>query len=123
MTDFTLQYRRDDGTFVVVLANGWPYHVVQSDPLYAQVSAAAEGVELPPEPEPESQPTPTRQVEKAVIMSRITDDQLKQAMELMTLRQQERWRMPGYPKLNVDDPELLALLTAIGADPDTVLAP
>lgn len=49
--DWDLRHRRSDGTFVVV-HNGYLYHVVQSDPIYAAVAAAAEGVELPPEPPP-----------------------------------------------------------------------
>jgi hypothetical protein len=62
------------------------------------------------------------QIEKATILSRLTDEQLEQAISLMTVRQQERWRMPGYPMINVDDPELLAMLQAVGADPEVVLA-
>jgi hypothetical protein len=52
---WTLLHRRDDGSFVIEL-NGYPYHVIQSDALFAGVSAAAEGVGLPPEPMPEPLP-------------------------------------------------------------------
>jgi hypothetical protein len=30
--------------------------------------------------------------------------------------------MPGYPMINIDDPELLAMLQAVGADPEVILA-
>jgi hypothetical protein len=46
-----LLHRRDDGTFVIRL-NGNPYHVTHDDPLYPEVAAAAEGVDLPPETVP-----------------------------------------------------------------------
>lgn len=51
MTAWTLLHRRDDGTYVIEL-NGLPYHVTLDDPLYVEVAASAEGVELPPEPGP-----------------------------------------------------------------------
>lgn len=53
--DWTLLHRRDDGSFVVE-RNGWPYHVTADDPLFPDVAAAAEGVDLPPEPQPEPPP-------------------------------------------------------------------
>jgi hypothetical protein len=65
---------------------------------------------------------PTRQIEKTTIIARLTDDQLEAALGLMTTRQKELWRAPGYPAINVDDAELLAVLQAIGADAVTVLA-
>lgn len=52
-----LLHRREDGTFVIRL-NGYPYHVVQDDPLFPAVSAAAEGMDLPPEPVPQSHGMP-----------------------------------------------------------------
>ena len=58
-----LMHARPDGTFVIRLPNGWPYHVVQDDPLFPEVAAAAEGVDLPPEPMPEplaAPPEPTK---------------------------------------------------------------
>ena len=53
---WTIKHRRDDGSFVIELANGWPYHVVNGDDLFAAVSAAAEGQVFPPEPPPEPPP-------------------------------------------------------------------
>jgi hypothetical protein len=52
---WTLQHARPDGTFVV-LRDGLPYHVIPGDPIFAEVEAAAQGVELPPEPQPEPPP-------------------------------------------------------------------
>lgn len=57
--EFSLLHRRDDGTFVIGIrdprpgqADVVPYHVIPSDPIWDEVSAAAEGVDLPPEPPP-----------------------------------------------------------------------
>lgn len=72
-----------------------------------------------PDPEPEA---PRRMIAKALILERLTDEQLSSALSLMTVRQKERWRMPGKPLIYADDAELLALLTAIGADHAVVLA-
>lgn len=58
---WTLKHRRDDGTFVIIL-NGYPYHVVQNDPLFADVAAASEGADL----EPEMSPTPTPPAQPSV---------------------------------------------------------
>jgi hypothetical protein len=77
---WTLLHRRDDGTFVILL-NGHPYHVIDSDPLFAEVAAAAEGVNLPPEPQPEPPPPPVitltnRQLFAALAMTgMITQDE------------------------------------------------
>ena len=55
MMPWTLMHRRNDGSLVIE-RNGLPYHVTQRDPLFAEVSAAADGVTLPDEPGP---PIPT----------------------------------------------------------------
>lgn len=49
-------FKRPDGTFVI-RRNGYPYHVVPSDPLFATAQAA--GANAPFEPAPE--PIPARQ--------------------------------------------------------------
>jgi hypothetical protein len=49
-----MQFRRPDGTFVAIV-RGMPYHVVESDPLFATVDAS-EIAALPLEPEPEPEP-------------------------------------------------------------------
>lgn len=71
--------------------------------------------------EPDPEPV-RRTIEKSTIIDRLTDAQLDQALSIMTTRQKERWRMPGHPVVYVDDPEVLGLLQAIGADPAVVLA-
>lgn len=63
-----------------------------------------------------------RLIDKDIILSRITDEQLEAAMNLMTTRQKEQWRVPSKPYIYVDDANLLGLLKAIGADPEVVLA-
>lgn len=67
--------------------------------------------------------TPARIIGKSVILSRLTNAQLAQAFTTMTERQREIWRSGDQPTLPVDNPQLLALLQAIGADPNVVLAP
>ncbi len=71
----------------------------------------------------EDAPVERRLVEKTLILDRITDAQLDAALAAMTPRQKERWRAPGHPEVYADDPETVALLIAIGADPEIVLAP
>lgn len=69
-------------------------------------------------------PPPSRRIiSKAAILDRLTDEQLAAAIGLMSQRQREKWRMPGSPGIYVDDPELLAVIAAIGADAEVVLAP
>lgn len=66
---------------------------------------------------------PKRTVPKSVIVSRLTDKQLTAIRGLLTVRQEERWRAPNYPAVNHDDPDTIAVLRAVGADPDVILAP
>lgn len=66
---------------------------------------------------------PRREVPKWLIVSRLTDQQLEDAFALMSLRQVERWRAAAFPNIHADDPEMLAILSAVGADAETVLAP
>lgn len=61
-------------------------------------------------------------IAKSLILDRLTDAQLAAALTVMTERQKEKWRMPGTPNVYVDDPDLLAVLQAISADPAVVLA-
>lgn len=64
-------HRRADGTFVIKYA-GLPYHVIPSDPMFAGVAAAAEGVELPPEPAIIAQAsTPVPQPTRAELMAQL----------------------------------------------------
>lgn len=72
--------------------------------------------------EVEDIPTQRREIAKWLIVSRLTDEQLEHAFSLMSLRQVERWRAAAFPDIYVDDPEMIAILAAIGADADAVLA-
>lgn len=67
-------HRRDDGSFVIQ-HNGHPYHVTLDDPLFPAVAAAAEGVELPPEPAPPAPaaPAPAPQPTRAELMARLAE--------------------------------------------------
>lgn len=69
---------------------------------------------------PETEPV-RRMVPKWLIVARLTDEQLEKAIGVMTLRQQERWRAAAFPDVYADDPEMLKILTYVGADPETVL--
>ena len=73
-------------------------------------------------PDPYVPSVERRLVPKSLIISRVTDSQLEDVLALMTVRQMERWRAPDQPCVYADDPEVLALLNAIGADTDVVLA-
>lgn len=68
-------------------------------------------------------PAPERLVAKAVVISRLTGDQLNAALALLLRdgRLFARWTN-GRDVLDANDPDVLALLQAIGADPEKVLA-
>ncbi len=68
-------------------------------------------------------PVERRLVPKSLVIARLTDAQLEAALALMTPRQRERWRASDKPAVFADDPETVALLAAIGADAETILAP
>lgn len=72
MADFALMHRRPDGTFVINL-RGMPYHVIPADALFTDVAAAAEGVELPPDPVPPAppEPAPARAPTRAELSARL----------------------------------------------------
>lgn len=71
----------------------------------------------------EDPPPVRRKILKSLVLERLTDAQIDQAISIMTNRQRERWRMPGHPDVDVEDAELLGMLQAVGADPAAVLAP
>lgn len=79
------------------------------------------GIEVETISDPEPEPV-RRLVPKSVIIDRLTDAQVEQAVGLMTQKQRERWRSPDKPRVYFDDPETLAVLQAIGADPSVVMA-
>lgn len=68
-------------------------------------------------------PDERRSIRKETILARITDQQLELAISMMSQRQKERWRMPGRATVYVDDPDTVAIIKAVGADPAVVLAP
>lgn len=69
---------------------------------------------------------PQRLVSKSVIISRLTAvgkiGAARKALETDDARY-ARWWAPDRPAINCDDPEAIALLKAIGADPSEILAP
>lgn len=69
----------------------------------------------------ETMPMPRRMVRKSTIIARLTDQQLEDAMSILSLRQAERWRAPDQPAIYFDDPDMVAVLTAIGADVGVVM--
>jgi hypothetical protein len=76
----------------------------------------------PPAPEP-----PRATVLKSVIISRLTDEQLAMVSAAFAqpenLRLRERWYAPDRPTVYCDDPDAIAMVLAIGADPEVILAP
>lgn len=71
-------------------------------------------------------PPPKRQVAKTVIQQRLDDAKLLGAAMTALMARPEafaRWLNQKFPAVDFDDPEALALLEAIGADPDVVMAP
>jgi hypothetical protein len=71
-------------------------------------------------------PAPRRLVPKSLIVDRLnTTGKLAAAQAALNanLYVRERWYAADKPAIYADDPEVLALLTAIGADPNVILAP
>lgn len=72
-------------------------------------------------------PEPVRRlVPKSLIVSRLqAAGRLAAARAALDadLYARERWYAPDKPAIYADDPEALALLSAIGADPEAILAP
>lgn len=70
-------------------------------------------------------PPPTRTVLKSVIISRLIDagkiEAARAALD-QDAAAYARWWAPDRPAINYDDPDALALLQAIGADPQVILA-
>jgi hypothetical protein len=74
--------------------------------------------------------TPTveskRTVLKSVIISRLIEaEKITEARAALDsdAALYARWWAPDRPAINCDDPDALALLDAIGADPDVIMAP
>lgn len=78
-------------------------------------------------PDPYVAPEPPRRlVAKSLIVERLNAagklPLVKAALDA-NLYARERWYAADKPAVYVNDPEVLGLLTAIGADPDVILAP
>lgn len=71
-------------------------------------------------------PAEPRLVRKSLIVSRLNDvGKLAAASQALNsdLYSRERWYAPDQPAVHADNPEVVALLKAIGADLATILAP
>lgn len=71
-------------------------------------------------------PVPRPSVRKSTIIARLNEAGKLQAASAALnadLYTRERWYAPDRPTIYTDDAEALALLNAIGADPEFILAP
>jgi len=83
---------------------------------------AAFVADLPPTPEPE--PPPRREVPKLLIVDRLIQAGLiDQAIAALSSNAVARFRWDAANVVFADDEQVLGLLTAIGADPEVILAP
>lgn len=76
----------------------------------------------------EAAPVVRRLVAKSLITKRLHEaGKLAAAVAVLNdpvnLYANERWRTPDWPNVYADDDELVAVLTAIGADVETITAP
>lgn len=66
-----------------------------------------------------------RRVAKDVVVARLTEAGKIDAALALLLKNGSafaRWFAPGRTEVNVDDPDAIALLRAVGADPEKILA-
>lgn len=108
------------------LPDNWPdrNHWIRSDE--AQIGWLVEGDSLVAPPPPEPQEPLRRMVQKSVIVTRLQEAGLLQAASdalAGDLYARERWYAADKSAIYADDPEAVALLEAIGADPEVILAP
>lgn len=113
---WTLAHRRADGSFVVYLASGLPYHVTASDLAFADVAAAAEGVDLPDEAAPQTLPEHARNPSPREFMDRVP---MARQAEITAAAVQSPavllWllRMLGASEVDPDHPETIAGVNAL----------
>jgi hypothetical protein len=91
----------------------------------AQIGWSHDGDGFLPPPAGE-EPRERRLVAKSAIVERLNAAGLLAAAKAVLdadLYARERWYAPDKPAIYADDAEALALLAAIGADPDVILAP
>lgn len=119
-------HRRADGTVVVQGAFG-PYHVTAEDPLFDAASAAAAGLDLPPEPAPPPFVPPPATIAKTSIYRRATDAELAQFDTFLrhqaTPRQRLMWDDAAGGMVLVDDVRPLAEAIFGAARAAELLAP
>lgn len=109
----------EDETFLVAAAV--PAEVPEGKQVTERSLAFADGV-VTETLTLEDIPVERRQVLKSTIVARLSDDELAAALAAMTTRQKEQWYASDKPAIYADDEATVTLLTAIGADPDVVLA-
>mgnify|MGYP000373699522 CR=1 FL=1 len=111
----------EDGATILATVDGIAMSI-PNDPANRHRQALADWIAAGGIVTADEAPAERRRVPKSTIIARLTDEELDAALALMTTRQKERWRAPDHPAVDVDDPELLAVLAAVGADPEAVLA-
>lgn len=107
------------------IRDGWPLaegetFTLPGDTVIDGMVLAADGVSLEPAP------PPRRLISKSVIIERLhIAGKLVAAQAALNADAyaRERWYAADKPAIYADDAEALALLTAIGADPEIILAP
>ena len=102
----------DDADYKAFLAGGAkPYQAASAEAVYADWAAIGVG--------------PARLVRKSVIVQRLHEaGKLQAAQSALNsdIYARERWYAPDQPAVRANNPEVLALLAAIGADADQILA-
>lgn len=96
----------DDGKYELTVPNQWAGAIRNADP------------ERGPAP-------PQRTVPKSLVMTRLTDAGKINAAFTALMAKPElfaRWFAADRPHVNANDPDTIAFLTALGVDPDAILA-
>ncbi len=71
-------------------------------------------------------PTARRKVRKSIVQARLIEAGKMDAAYTALMASPiyfARWFAPDHPEVYADDPDALMLLAAIGADPETIMAP
>ncbi|TPM39572.1 hypothetical protein [Mesorhizobium sp. B2-3-4] len=113
----------DNGTSIIRASDGVFVPVDAANADYLALMAAMEGgATIAPYT---AQPSPPRLVPKRVIVDRLYQagllDLAKAAIDAADLYTQERWN--SRTDIYADDPTALAMLAAIGGDPEIIFAP
>lgn len=109
----------DDGEYRAwLVAGGMPTRIASEEELDFVLASAGHGDRAPHPPK--------RTVPKSVIVSRLIEaGKIGAAYKALNSNPEywARWVASDRPAINYDDPDALALLMAIGADPDVILGP